>query len=462
MLPVDITLQGPDSLIAGDRITIDTIIISGNKITKEKIIFRELMFSQKENLQEGDLDTLILKSRQNLLNTSLFNFVTIYLVPSAKAPGSADLHIDVIERWYVWPIPILKLADRNFNVWWETRNFSRFSYGVTVDWRNFRGMRENLITSFQFGYDEQVDLRYLKPYINKKQTLGLGFGVGFARNREVAFETYKNKQQFYQQAGGYARQNIFSFFQFTIRKNIYNSHDIILGFNRFIFSDSLISLNGNYAADSTTRMQYLSLDYKYKSDHRDFKPYPLTGYYFDVEFIANGLGFLSENPPDFFYVTSTFRKYWQFHPRIYYATGLNAKFSGNGGQTYLLTRAIGYDRDIVRGYEYYVVDGQNFGIFKSNLKFAIIPQKTSTIDFIRTEKFSKIYYALYMNLFFDAGYADSRNIDENLQNSLQNTLLIGYGFGIDFVTYYDIVIRLEFSLNKMGESGIFLNFRAPI
>ena len=42
-----------------------------------------------------------------------------------------------------------------------------------------------------------------------------------------------------------------------------------------------------------------------------------------------------------------------------------------------------------------------------------------------------------------------------------NEFLYGYGLGLDFVTYYDIVFRVEFSANKFGETGLFLHFNAP-
>ena len=44
--------------------------------------------------------------------------------------------IDLVERWYIWPYPILEISERNFNVWWDDfqssnyQDFSRFNYGV--------------------------------------------------------------------------------------------------------------------------------------------------------------------------------------------------------------------------------------------------------------------------------------------------------------------------------------------
>ena len=83
-----------------------------------------------------------------------------------------------------------------------------------------------------------------------------------------------------------------------------------------------------------------------------------------------------------------------------------------------------------------------------------------TFPFISTEKFNKLFYAFYMNVYADLGYVvDNRNINTN---PLANDILTGYGVGLDFVTYYDFVLRLEYSFNKMGESGFFISFMPSI
>jgi hypothetical protein len=51
---------------------------------------------------------------------------------------------------------------------------------------------------------------------------------------------------------------------------------------------------------------------------------------------------------------------------------------------------------------------------------------------------------------------------DNVLNPLANDLLVGYGLGIDLVTYYDWVIRFEYSFNKKGESGFFIHFMPSI
>jgi hypothetical protein len=46
-------------------------------------------------------------------------------------------------------------------------------------------------------------------------------------------------------------------------------------------------------------------------------------------------------------------------------------------------------------------------------------------------------------------------------NTLGNALLFGYGAGVDIVTYYDVVVRFEYTFNRRGENGFFLHMGAP-
>jgi outer membrane protein assembly factor BamA len=441
---------------------IDSVIPEGNKVTKDHIITRELLFGENDTVCKINLEYCIRKSRENLLNTSLFNFVTIDTLPSGKNPNGIKVQIHLIERWYIWPFPIFELSDRNFNAWWETKDFRRVSYGAFITWENFRGRKETLKLRLRFGYDEQYDIFYTIPYINKKETLGFGFGGGIAMNHEVACRTYRNKLQYYRDNDEYIRKKGFSFVQLTYRKIFYNTHKFQCYFNYNYFADDLLQENEHYSTNNQNILRFFSLYYQFKSDHRDYKSYPLTGYYFDVGIEKKGFGIFKGNDLDVFYILSTFRKYWQFQKRIYFAFGLNSKLSTSSEQPYFLVHGLGYGRDYIRSYELYVIDGQNFGLLKTNFKFALLPTRVTNIKFIKTEKFRKIHYAIFMNLFADVAYVDNIYPDPELMNNLENKILFGYGLGIDFVTYYDVVIRVEFSINRMHEKGFFLHFMAPI
>ncbi len=37
--------------------------------------------------------------------------------------------------------------------------------------------------------------------------------------------------------------------------------------------------------------------------------------------------------------------------------------------------------------------------------------------------------------------------------------MLGGGFGLDIVTYYDLVFGVEFSINRSGDQGFFIHFK---
>ena len=69
---------------------------------------------------------------------------------------------------------------------------------------------------------------------------------------------------------------------------------------------------------------------------------------------------------------------------------------------------------------------------------------------------------MYVSLFYDLGYVwESELLASEQRNNLSNSTLIGRGLSFDFITYYDKILRIEFSINKLGEKGIFLHFSNP-
>ena len=75
------------------------------------------------------------------------------------------------------------------------------------------------------------------------------------------------------------------------------------------------------------------------------------------------------------------------------------------------------------------------------------------------EEFRTFNFALYLHAFVDAGYVwDERYAAINF---LDNDWLSGMGVGLDMVTSYDQVVRLEYSLNSIAEDGLYLHFTQP-
>lgn len=445
--------------ISPDSILIRKIILEGNHITKDKIILRELLFRENQSVEKSKAAEMIEQSRKNLLNTSLFNFVNIDTVQVPGEKGVIDVTIEFTERWYIWPIPILHFADRNFNAWLEKKDWTRLNYGMYLTVNNFRGRKERLIFYTQFGYDENYNILYQVPYIDRKQRIGLAISGGFMQNHEVQYMTIDNKPEYYK-ADERPMKNIFSYAEITYRKGIHHSHRAKVQFNYYNFSDSLFHLNHDFAFDNQNVNRFFSFEYQFKSDFRDSKAYPLKGSYFDFGIEKKGLGFLQEPEVNSLTVTANLRKYFRFNNKFYFASGISIKSTPSSHEPYYFQKGLGYHRDFVRGYEYYIVDGGHFGILKTNLKYELISPRVRKLHLLNTEKFNKIHYAGYLSAFFDLGYSDNTYFKEG--NDFSDRLLPGWGIGFDFVTYYDLVIRVEYSMNHLFERGLFIHFMASI
>ena len=221
------------------------------------------------------------------------------------------------------------------------------------------------------------------------------------------------------------------------------------------FHDSLSCLN----PDFDKHFQYFSLMMTFKNDYRDEQNYPLKGHYLEIIMEKNGLGCF-ETSPDVFYGKITADWYQPIKGRWYWASNLTLKMSDDNDAPYFLKQGLGYKNDYVRTYELYVIDAMNFALIKNNLKFAILNPLTRYLPLIKNDRFGKIHFALYANLFFDCAYSWKMPCDET--SFLDNKFIFGTGIGIDFVTYYDKVIRFEYGVNDMGEDGLFIHFVAPI
>ena len=75
------------------------------------------------------------------------------------------------------------------------------------------------------------------------------------------------------------------------------------------------------------------------------------------------------------------------------------------------------------------------------------------------EQFRHFPYAFYLKSYFDIGYASNTQNYEGNQ-FLADKLLFGGGLGLDIVTMYDIVVRLEYSWNSIGDNGFFFHIES--
>jgi hypothetical protein len=125
---------------------------------------------------------------------------------------------------------------------------------------------------------------------------------------------------------------------------------------------------------------------------------------------------------------------------------------------YYVQEGLGYE-NFIRGYEYYVIDGQHYILGKADAAFALIKPRQYTVDQVPIESFRTLYVALYLDVYVDLGHVWDDQYDD--VNFLAGSWQSGYGAGLDLVTSYDQVLRIEYSFNALGEGGLFLHFTQP-
>ena len=58
---------------------------------------------------------------------------------------SGTVSHEVKEKWYIWPIPTIEFADRNFNIWADSSfDPSRTNYGLYLFTYNLFGLNHTL------------------------------------------------------------------------------------------------------------------------------------------------------------------------------------------------------------------------------------------------------------------------------------------------------------------------------
>jgi outer membrane protein assembly factor BamA len=178
-------------------VIIDSIHIEGNKKTKNRILLRELTFSQGDSIPFSTLSAVIEQNRLRLMNTNLFLNAKMN-VKKWESDNHVSIQISVNEKWFIYPIPIFEIADRNFNVWWKEnkRDLSRTNLGMRFTYHNATGLRDPISALVQFGYTPKYSFSYSQPFVNKKQTIGLSVNYYNAVNREVGYSTDSNKVAF--------------------------------------------------------------------------------------------------------------------------------------------------------------------------------------------------------------------------------------------------------------------------
>jgi outer membrane protein assembly factor BamA len=437
-------------------IRINRIFILGNRTTKERIILRELTLRQGDVIYSTDLPGILEQDRKKLINTRLFNTVNIRTLELDK--DQFDLLVDLKERWYTFPVPVFELSDRNFNEWWQNYNhdLSRVNYGLRLYRYNMRGRNETLRFHAQFGYVKRFEIYYRIPNLDREQKHGLAFDFDFTEAKNVAVRTKDHKLE-YLESPEIIRRMSGGGISYQFRNSFYTTHSLKLDFRDVQIADTIFKENPNYlGGEAITRQQNTSLGYSFTSDRRDYVGYPLRGHYFYVNLVKTGL--TSNDDVNKLENNLTFVKFMDLKRNFYLVSTTITYLSWpDKDLPYFNYGALGYKKQFIQGYEIYVIEGPAYFVNKLTLRKRIL-SRTYDFDIMPAEQFRHVPFAVYLKTYANIGYVKNYENYEAGQG-LTNRFLSSIGGGLDVVTSYDMVFRVEYTFNSEGEQGFFLHLK---
>ncbi|HRB68069.1 MAG TPA: POTRA domain-containing protein, partial [Chitinophagales bacterium] len=446
------------------------IVINGNKKTKPYVILREMTLRKGDMFSAVKMDSILLQQRLNIFNLGLFNEVSVNI--KNWESDSLDIHIQVHERWMIIPIPIVKFVDRNVSEWWKNYNhdFKRLQYGAMLNWGNFTGRNDVLQLGISFGFAQRLDIGYSIPHFNiRNEKVGMSISFSMLRTRRIAYNTVDDKLAYMYLGDTWQNQKIETSAQVSYRNAIHTTHYFSTGYGYSVLSDTVIRANPNYFLNAADKQHYFKVGYTFVSDHRNIRSYPTGGWYLSAHLTNFGLGFMKTRMTT---VGFQFCKYfqWKKQPRFSAASMIQWQFSWPLKQPYNLQyiKSLGYEENLVRGYELNVLDGQHFLLFKNEARFRVFSFQLNKIKkfkgksgAILNSSLAYLPLNLYLTAYFDAGYVWDKYFVGN-NNQYKNKWQFGYGIGLNFVTFNSKLFRIEYSANRYLKNGVYLHFTQPI
>jgi outer membrane protein assembly factor BamA len=429
------------------QITIRSITITGNNKTKSYIIQRELPYQIGSVVPADSLESYNTLAQHQIFNTSLFNEAKVESIMVDSV--TADVLIQVRERWYLFPLPYFRWVDRNFSQWWnqQNRSLDRVNYGVNFRQSNFSGNNDRLVIGLITGYTYQAILRYQIPFIDKKLQWGIGAGLQYYTQKEINYATIADKQVFYKSDRN-LREGFRANVNLSYRPNLFERFNFQLGLGEEQISEEAFVKAPSLLPTFNKSMRYADFTIGYTKTKFDYNAYPTKGNSTDFAWYQR---FTKYAP----FSSFQFRKIWAhpFNKNNFIYTESNSQIKILANQNYLDQRLLGYGGLQMSGLEYYVVDGNAASVGKLAFHHKL---GTITLRNPVTKSFlPEVKYHFWLKFFTNFGYVYS---EKPLNaNKLSNTLLRTAGIGLDIISIYDFVLKVDYSVNQLGDKGLYLH-----
>jgi outer membrane protein assembly factor BamA len=402
------------------------IIIVGNDQTKDFVILREM------GLQPGAIVTpeRLTFDQNRIYSLGLFNKVSLHLVPSSE-PKTTDIIVEVSERWYIFPYPIIGIKDHD----WD-----KLYYGIGLMHANFRGRNEKLYLSLGFGYDPWIALSYRNPFL-----LGDGGGTYFLES-SLTHNTVRNKSVLAQDGGTVPNfDERHSSIYGTLGRRMGIEHTVwcMLGYEVVSVSD--YRSGRTLSPSGTDHFPVFGLGYSY--DTRDLAEYPSLGSLARLSVTKYGL---PDATLDLVRYGIDLRHYQPIVGRLVWTSRAFANLAAAGPTPSYNRVYLGYG-DRIRGHFNEVYEGESITAVSTELHLTVLPVRYFTVG-VLPPQFGVWKFGIVAAAFADGGTVWFRN-----EPFAMNRFVKGYGIGLDFLLPYSAVLQTECAWNEARRGEFILD-----
>jgi len=394
---------------------VDAIKIIGNDVTEEDIILRELTFGIGDTVNKR----VLIYNRERIYSLGIFTKVQLY--PDFHK-SKTFLIIYVEESWYIYPLPVVELRDRD----WK-----KFSYGLDLILQNFRGRNEVLRGRAVFGYDPAFLISYYNPYLVRKDDISFGI--------DLIYQDANNKSSIaaLQYGRNFSQKFIIGQVSFGKRFGLYNRIGISASYN---YIETPFYIYGINASDGRVD-KYVSLGLGYSYDTRDLIQFPKNGLFGSIGIQFKGFGIDEIN---YQVLNTDFREYRNLIGDLISKWRITTRHAfGELVPTYE-NSFIGYGERI-RGHFNKVREGHNYYIGSLEFFYPIIRDLNISLDFIPVFPAELLSYrvALYLQLFGDTGAAKLRHSSLGIHD-----FDTGFGTGLTLLILPYNIARVELAFDE--------------
>ncbi len=237
--------------------------------------------------------------------------------------------------------------------------------------------------------------------------------------------------------------------RYYYRPALKTKHTFRLNFASLRIDSAVTVYNPDYFNNGRRQIFYPEASYQMDYTNVDYVAYPLKGVAANLVFVKRGI----TSDMNMWQLYAQSSESWKIAYKTYFVTQNMGTLKLPLNQPFYNQQLFGYGNFYLRGLEEYVVDGvgglaARNAVLREVFNFSL-PIKIPFLGLYR------VPFRVMAKAFSDVGYVYNNNPDPT--NTLSNQMLYTEGVGIDIVTSYDFVFRIEYSFNQLHQNGLFLH-----